>query len=419
MNLTEIDIEDLRRKFPALENCHKGQPIAYFDGPAGTQVPQSVIHAMNRYLIDCNANKGASFAASQKSDRWMCQAQQAFADFIGVEDSDEVIFGQNMTSLTFALSRSLARTWSRGDEIIVTRLDHDANIAPWVMAAEDAGVTVHFVDFDPQNGYQLNLEQLASLLNSKTRLVAVGCASNATGGINPVAEICQLAHKYNALTFLDAVHYAPHRLLDVQAWGCDFLACSAYKFFGPHLGILWGKRELLESLPAYQVRPASKKIPGKWTTGTQSFESIAGGMACVDYLADEVGGRYQATDATRRDKLTAAFSAIQNYEDSLARHLLCGLKSIQELRIYGLQDEAQLSSRFATFSITHNAIPTPQLARILGEHGIYVWAGNYYALEFTEQLGLEPTGMVRVGALHYNTVEEIDRLLNVLDSAAC
>ncbi|MGI9516817.1 MAG: cysteine desulfurase-like protein [Pirellulaceae bacterium] len=417
MSLNTQNILALREQFPALANCHDGQRVAFFDGPAGTQVHQSVIESMNRYLVECNANKGGVFPSSQASDAWMDEAHQAFADLIGASDPDEIVFGQNMTSLTFALSRSLARTWKSGDEVIVTRLDHDANITPWVTAANDAGVVVRYVDFNPDNACRLNMEQLRSYLNSKTRLVAVGCASNATGGINPVADICSKARDVGALTFLDAVHYAPHGLMDVKEWGCDFLACSAYKFFGPHLGILWGRRELLEGLEAYQVRPAPTDIPGKWMTGTQSFESIAGGMACVDYLADEIGILSASKPTTRREKLQTAFELINEYEQMLSVRLMEGLRRIDGIRIYGVQDGHEVADRVPTFSITHDSIPTPQLARILGEQGIYVWAGNYYALQLTEHLGLEPEGMVRIGALHYNTPDEIDRLLNAVDAA--
>lgn len=417
MSLTTQNILALRQQFPALANCQNGQPVAYFDGPAGTQVHRSVIDAMNRYLVDCNANKGGSFPSSQTSDEWMAEAHQAFADFVGAKDPDEIVFGQNMTSLAFALSRSLARTWHAGDEVIVTRLDHDANIAPWVTAAEDVGAVVRYVDFDPDNACQLNMGQLQSFLNSKTRMVAVGCASNATGGINPVGDICQMARDVGALTFLDAVHYAPHGLMDVSGWGCDFLACSAYKFFGPHLGTLWGRRELLEELYAYQVRPAPTSIPGKWMTGTQSFESIAGGMACIDYLANNVGGLSCNGTDSRREKLQRAFELINEYEQTLSKRLIEGLNGNAGIRIYGVDDVSEVAPRFPTFSITHDSIPTPQLARILGEQGIYVWAGNYYALQLTEQLGLEPAGMVRIGALHYNTLDEVDRLLAAVDAA--
>ncbi len=417
MTLTHHDITHLRTRFPALANRHCDQPVAYFDGPAGTQVHQSVIDAMSRYMVQCNANKGGAFSSSQASDQWMDQAHQAFADFVGASDPDEIVFGQNMTSLTFALSRSLARTWQAGDEVIVTRLDHDANITPWVTAAADAGARVHYVDFDPENGCRLRLDQLQSLLNSRTKLVAVGCASNATGGINPVADICQMAQSVGALTFLDAVHYAPHGLIDVAAWGCDFLACSAYKFFGPHLGTLWGRRELLEELYAYQVRPAPTTIPGKWMTGTQSFESIAGGMACIDYLANEVGRLADSGATGRREQLRQAFTLIGQYEHTLSTRLIEGLRRIPGIRVYGVQDPHETNMRFPTFSITHNCLPTPELARLLAGQGIYVWAGNYYALQLTEQLGLEPDGMIRIGALHYNTPEEIERLLEAVEQA--
>ncbi len=413
----EQHIDQIRSRFPALANRHAGQPVACFDGPAGTQVHRSVIDAMNRYLIECNANKGGAFPASEASDRWMDAAHQAMADLVGARDPHEIVFGQNMTSLAFALSRSLSRTWQAGDEVIVTRLDHDANITPWVTAAADVGAVVRYVDFDPENGCRLDLPQFESLLNSKTRLVAVGCASNATGGINPVAEICRQARACGALVFLDAVHYAPHGLIDVAAWDCDFLACSAYKFFGPHLGILWGKRELLDELYAYQVRPAPRTSPGKWMTGTQSFESIAGAMACVDYLANPLEMPDGGGAVDRRAKLVSTLSMIREYEQTLSARLQDGLKQIDGVRIRGIDNANDLAERVPTFSITHDSIASRELARRLGQQGICVWSGNYYALQLSEHLGLEPDGMVRIGAMHYNTPAEIDRLLTAIARA--
>ncbi len=409
-------LANCRQQFPALQRQENGQPVVFFDGPAGTQVPECVIQAMTRYLAECNSNEGGLFGTSVESDRWLHQAHRAFSDLVGASDPDEIVFGQNMTSLTFAFSRALARTWQPGDEVIVTALDHDANISPWVQAAADHDVTVRWIDFN-KTDYTLDLGQLAAALSEKTRLVAVGCASNATGGINPVKQICSMAHEHGALVYLDAVHFGPHGLIDVADWDCDFLACSAYKFFGPHLGTMWGRRRLLEDLPAYKVRPASDKIPGKWMNGTQSHESIVGGMACIDYLADlgrELSGEQEAP---RRRALELAFAGIGEYEQSLVQHLLNGLQSIPGVNVFGITREADLSKRFSTVSITHDVIKTRALAQVLADAGIYVWHGNYYALEFTDRLGLEPEGMVRIGLVHYNTREEIDRLLDVVGSA--
>ncbi|MDG2185343.1 MAG: cysteine desulfurase-like protein [Mariniblastus sp.] len=410
-------LADCRQQFPALQRQEKGQAAVFFDGPAGTQVPLCVIQAMTRYLTECNSNQGGVFGTSLESDQWLHQAHQAFADLVGATDPDEIVFGQNMTSLTYAFSRSLAKTWKAGDEIIVTALDHDANISPWVQAAADHDVTVRWIDFKSTD-YTLDLDQLAATLSAKTRLVAVGCASNATGGINPVKQICGMAHKHGALVYLDAVHFGPHGLIDVVDWDCDFLACSSYKFFGPHLGTLWGRRRLLEDLPAYKVRPASDRIPWKWMNGTQSHESIVGGMACIDYLANIGRALADQGETPRRTALEVAFTAITKYERALASYLLQGLERIPGINIFGITQESQLDNRFPTVSITHDAINTTDLARILADEGIYVWHGNYYALEFTDRLGLEPEGMVRIGLVHYNTFAEIDRLLGVVSNAA-
>ena len=409
-------VKECRMQFPALLRKEDDKTVVFFDGPAGTQVPNAVVDAMTEYLIGCNANHGGMFGTSEQSDRWLHKAHEAFADFVGSDDPDEIVFGQNMTSLTFAFSRSLAQTWNAGDEIIVTRLDHDANVAPWAQAAEDAGAVVKFADFN-ETDFMLDMDQFKSLLTDKTRLVAVGCASNATGGINPVKEICKLAHEKDALVFLDAVHYGPHGLIDVKDWDCDFLVCSAYKFFGPHLGTLWGRRRLLEELQPYKVRPADNAIPGKWMTGTQSHESIVGAMAAIDYLAD-LGCRFSGDqNMQRRAALISCFDAIIEYEAQLSKHLLDGLANISGIKVYGITDTDRLAERFPTVSITHDAIKTSDLAKVLAEQGIYVWHGHYYAVEFTERLDLEPEGMVRIGLVHYNTIGEVDRLLKSIEEA--
>ncbi len=413
MQLTNELIQQCRQQFPALSRMVNDAPAIFLDGPAGTQVPQRVIDAMVRYLSNCNANHGGLFPTSMESDLMLAEAHRALADLLGVEDSAEVAFGANMTSLTFALARSLARNWSAGDEIIVPRLDHDANVSPWVLAAEDAGVTVHFVGLRPDD-YTLDLEELQNKLSEKTRLVAVGCASNASGGINPVQDICSWAHDAGSLVFLDAVHYAPHRLIDVPAWDCDFLACSTYKFFGPHVGVCWGRRELLEELTAYKVRPAENALPDKWMTGTQNHEGIAGALAAVNYLAD-LGCQLQGEEELgRRSALEASFAAIEEYETELARQLLEGLNAIQEIKVWGISDLDRLGERVPTVSITHDNLTAAQLAERLGQQGIFAWHGNYYALEFTESLGLEPAGMLRIGLVHYNTAEEVERLRQCL-----
>ncbi|WP_425615884.1 cysteine desulfurase-like protein [Anatilimnocola sp. NA78] len=414
MKFTPEVLEHCRRQFPALSRRVGDQPAVFLDGPAGTQVPQRVIDAIGNYLAHNNANHGGLFATARDSDRLLDEVHRAAADFLGADDPETIYFGQNMTSLTFALSRALAKTWKAGDEIIVTRLDHDANVTPWVLAAQDADATIRYINFK-RTDCTLDLDEFRDTINTRTKLVAVGCASNATGGVNPVRDIASWAHQAGALVFLDAVHYAPHRLIDVQALGCDFLACSAYKFFGPHTGIVWGKRELLEKLPAYKVRPAPNTLPGKWMTGTQSHESLAGVLACVDYLAD-LGHMVAGSDSLdRRAALREAYHAIEQYERWLLERLLYGLSQIGEIKVWGLTGSAQTDQRVATVSLTHDRYSSAELAERLGRQGIFTWHGNYYALQLSETLGHEPTGMLRVGLVHYNTIAEVDRLLRALE----
>ena len=403
-------VSSIRQQFPALRREVKGRPAVFLDGPAGTQVPQRVIDAIADYLSNRSANHGGHFITSQESDAMLAAVHQAVADFLGAEDPACVCFGPNMTTLTFNLSRALAKTWNAGDEVIVTKLDHDANVTPWVLAAQDAGVTVRYVRIR-QDTCTLDLDDLREKLSHRTRLVAVGCASNATGSINPVREICAWAHQVGALTFLDAVHYAPHSLVDVQEWDCDFLACSAYKFFGPHIGVLWGRADLLERLTAYKLRPVPNDLPAKWMTGTQNHECLAGTLAAVDYLADL--GRMLASNSglSRRDALKTAYSEITGYERKLIEQLIVGLQQIDQIKVWGITDVDQFSNRLPTVSITHEKFESGQLAEQLGNRGIFVWHGNYYALQLTEALDLEPAGMVRLGLVHYNTSAEVDRVL--------
>lgn len=404
-----------RQRFPALGRSVGDRPAVFFDGPAGTQVPDTVIRAVDEYFTTCNANHGGAFLTSRESDAMMRDAQRAFTEFLGVDDPDEIVFGANMTTLTFAFTRAVARTLGPGDEVVVTTLDHDANITPWVRAADDAGATVRWVEFEPVE-CRLRMDQMVDVINDRTRWVAVGAASNATGGINPVAEVCELAHRVGAKVFVDAVHYGPHGLIDVGGWDCDVVVCSAYKFFGPHLGILWGRRRILESLPAYKVRPASDQIPDRWMTGTPAFELIAGARACVEYLAEL--GRDDAekvkTNGSIRDALAAAFTAIAQYERELVHRLISGLQDIPGIRVFGITDPNKLDQRFSTVSITHERVPASEIANRLADAGIFVWHGNYYALEWSTRLGLEPEGAVRIGLVHYNTPVEVDRLLTQL-----
>lgn len=411
-----FDVKACRAKFPGLNRQVAGKPAVFFDGPAGSQVPASVADAVRDYMLRANANHGGAFTTARESDAILAEAHRAVADLLHTSDPDTVVFGANMTSLTFALSRSLGHSWKPGDEIVVTRLDHDANVSPWVLAARDAGASVRQVGLRPEDA-TLDLDELRNALTPRTRLVAVACASNALGTINPVRQIIGWAHTVGALVFLDAVHYAPHAALDVAGWDCDFLACSAYKFFGPHVGILYGKRPLLESLPAYKLRPVPDRIPDRWMTGTQNHEGIAGVKAAVDYLA-ELGKQHAPNAADRRGALLAAYEAIGAYESELCAHLLRGLAALPDVRVHGITDPARLAERVPTISFTHSKHPPRAVAEHLDRHGIFAWHGNYYALALTEALGLEPEGMVRVGLLHYNTREEVDRLLAALAEMA-
>jgi cysteine desulfurase family protein (TIGR01976 family) len=408
-----FDFTACRQQFPGLLQ----RPSAIFlDGPAGTQVPQRVIDAMVHYLTHCNANHGGVFATSRESDQVLHNAHQAMADMLNAHSPDEIVFGNNTTSLTFAFTRAVAKTLRPGDEVLVTRLDHDANVSPWVLAARDAGATVRWIDVQP-NDCTLDLDGLRRQLNEHTRWVAVGCASNVAGTINDVANITRWAHDAGARVFLDAVHYAPHGPVDVKAWDCDALACSAYKFFGPHVGILWARRQLLEELPAYKLRPCTDTLPGKWMTGTQNHEGIAGVAAAVDYLHDvgvQVGFR-----GDRRSTLRTAMNAIQAFEMELGRHLLEGLARLKRYKVWGITDPERLKWRVPTVSVTLPGTPAEKLAQMLADKDIYTWNGNLYAINLSERLGLEEQGgFLRLGLVHYNTHVDIDRVLEALAAFA-
>lgn len=415
-----LDPNVLRPEFPALMRPGPdGRPSVYLDGPGGTQVPQRVADAVAGYLLSHNANRGAPFRTGRQSDAVIDDAHLAVAELLNAAGPDEIVFGQNMTSLTFALSRSLARTWRPGDEVLVTRADHDANVSPWVLAAGDAGATVNHVDIDPAD-CRIDLADFAAKLSPRTKLLAVGMAGNAVGTIQPVAEMARAARAVGARVFVDAVHWTPHGPVDVQAAGCDFLACSAYKFFGPHVGILWGRRELLTALPAYKVRPAPDGLPGRWMTGTQNHEGIAGTRAAVEYLAD-VGRRFGgvAPTADRRTAVRAAMAAIREYEIGLGRRLLAGLATVPGLKVFGIADPARSAERVPTVGLRLRDIPPRRIAEDLDRRGIFAYAGNFYALPLTERLGLEATGgLLRVGFLHCNTGEEVDRLVAALADIA-
>jgi cysteine desulfurase family protein (TIGR01976 family) len=403
-----FEIPAVRRRFPALQ----GEAV-FFDNPGGTQVPQQVLDRIHGYLTTSNANRGGAFATSLMSDRLLDESRRALAAFLGASRPEEIVFGPNMTSLTFQLSRALAREFLPGDEIIVTRLDHDANIAPWRLLAEDRGCVIRWLDFDPED-CTLDLARLDALLGSRTRLVAVGYASNAVGTINPVAEITRRAHAAGALCFVDAVQVAPHRRIDVGAVGCDFLVVSAYKFFGPHLGILYGRHEILDRLRAYKVRPAPDSPPGKFETGTQLHENIVGTLGALEYLASLVGGDARGG---LRSSLDESMHQIEAYEHQLTARLVDSLQTVPGLRIYGITDPARLEGRLSTVSFTLEGRLPRAVAEQLARDGIYVWDGNFYALAVTERLELEGRGgLIRVGLVHYNTEDEIDRLTASLNA---
>ena len=370
-------------------------------------MPAGVIDVMARRLWEGTSNLGGPFGASRDAEVAVTAAREAVADLVGGRPP-EVAFGQNMTSLTFALSRALARRWGPGDEVVVTRLDHDANVAPWRLAAADRGASVRVVDFDRGDG-TLDLEQMARAIGDHTRLVAVTAASNALGTVPPVRRVADLAHAAGALVCVDAVHYAPHRLIDVAELGADFLVCSAYKFYGPHTGVLWGREALLEETEAYKLVPAPDTGPDKWETGTQSFESLAGVAAAVEYLASLGEG------GSRRERLRSGLAAIRAHEERLARRFLDGIAGMPRLRLYGLSDPSRLAERTPTFSLSVAGLHPDEAARRLGEQGIYTWSGDYYAVGVIEHLGVaEQGGLLRIGFVHYNTADEVDRVLAAL-----
>src|SRR5713101_867204 len=406
-----LDSAWVRAQFPSLKSQVSGQPAAFLDGPAGTQVPKQVIDAVQNYFLTANANTCGAFSTSRANDAMIASARAAMADFFHC-DADEVIFGQNMTTITFALARAIGRELKGGDEIVVTTLDHDANVAPW-RALEEKDVVIRQVDICEAD-CTLDLDDMKRKITTKTKLVAVGYASNAVGAINPVAQITKLAHDAGALMFIDAVHYAPHGPIDVKALDCDFLACSPYKFFGPHMGTLYGKRQHLERFKPYKVRPATNSSPECWETGTQVQELIAGIAAAVDYIV-ELGRHCDATVKNRREALLAAYRATRAYETGLVTRLIEGLLAIPNVRIFGITDAKRFDERCSTLSFRLGDHHPTAIATFLGDRGIFTWDGNFYALNLSERLGVEQHGgVLRIGLVHYNTAEEVERLLGAL-----
>jgi len=408
---TALDLNWIRSQFPSLAEKVNGYPAAYLDGPGGTQVPQRVIDAISDYLKHSNANTNGAYATSHRTNEIIAGARSAMGDFLGC-DPDEVVFGLNMTSLTYAMSRAIGRELGPGDEIVLTLLDHDANFAPWEALAE-RGVTIRRVAINPAD-CTLDMNDLAGKMNSHTKLVAVGYASNAVGTINNVKEVVRLAHAAGALAYIDAVHYAPHGPLDVRALDCDFLVCSSYKFFGPHMGVLYGKGEHLRRLRPYKLRANTNESPNRWEWGTLNHECIAGITACVDYVAD-IGRRVNPSISSRRPAILAAYDEIVKYERSLCERLVVGLRTIPESRLYGIADPGRFEHRCPTIAVRIDGHTPLELSTKLGERGLFTWDGNYYALNLTEQLDVEKDGgFLRMGLFHYNTVDEVDRLLVAL-----
>jgi cysteine desulfurase family protein (TIGR01976 family) len=398
-----FSIDEIRSQFPALERIHNGHPVAYFDGPGGTQVPRSVVAAMNDYLFNHNANTHWGYPTSDETDALIDDARQAFADFFNC-GADEVAFGQNMTSLTFNLARALGRQFAEGDEIVVTELDHHGNVDTWRSLEKDRGVVIRVLPMDTESG-ELFLDELPGLLNDRTRLVAIGAASNAIGTITDVAEVCRIAREAGALSFVDAVHFAPHSLIDVQKIGCDFLACSAYKFYGPHIGILYGRKELLSSKDFPKLRPSPNNAPDRVETGTQSHESIVGAAAAVDFIASMGNG------STRRERLVSSFEEMHSHDAALAAELWNGLAAIEGVKVYGPPPSRPRTS-LVSFTVGNHR--SSEVSKFLADRGLFISHGNFYAQTVVERLGVEEQGLVRVGCSVYTTHDEVQRVIDGL-----
>ncbi|KDM89678.1 cysteine desulfurase-like protein [Photobacterium galatheae] len=404
-----FEVAKVRQQFPALNQQVNGEPVYFFDGPGGSQVPSTVLQAMTDYLGRYNSNLGGAFFSSEVTVSLMASARQAAQALLNASSPDNIIFGANMTSLTFQLSRAISRDWQQGDEVIVTSLDHYSNVSSWQQAADDKGVLVHQVRVH-EDDCTLDYAHFESLLSEKTRLVAVTYASNTTGSLVDVARIVEAAHRVGAKVYVDAVHYAPHKLVDVQALGCDFLACSAYKFFGPHVGIAYVAPQWLQTLKPYKVEPATDIGPGRFETGTQNFEGLAGVIAAIDYLA-----QWGAPEQSLRQRLESSYAQYQRHEEALSEHFLNWVKKFSNITMYGIEDETRLAERTPTFAIRVEDVPPSDIASRLGQQNMCVWNGHFYALGLCRQLGiLESGGVIRIGFMHYNTQEEIDQLFDAL-----
>lgn len=414
--MSDFDINLVRSQFPAL-----AKPYIYFDTPGGTQIAKPSLDRINNYLVNSNANHGGEFKTSHDSDLVIDQAREAMADFINAKRPEEIVFGTNMTTLTFSISRSLGHWLEKGDTIVVTRMDHDGNISPWLKLAEDTGCNIHWVDFDVED-FTYRMEDIEAALATKPKIFALNYASNLLGTINPVKKIVKMAHDAGALVYVDAVQYTPHGAVDVQDLDCDFLVCSAYKFFGPHISVLYGKYDLLDKLPAYRVRPAPVDPPCKFETGTGCFENISGLLGTLEYfewLGKTFGASYEKDLAGkytgRRLTYKTAMAALRNYEYKLDVKLIKVLQGLPGINIFGITDTARLAERVPTYSFRLPGITPENAAKKLNDSGIFVWNGNNYGLAITLRLGIEETGgVIRVGASHYHTLDEVDRLETAL-----
>jgi len=404
----DLDLQSIRRQFPALALNVDGEPVVYLDNPAGTQVPQRVIDRTAEYWRTTNANQGGTFVTSQRSDALIAQVRQAAAAFLNAASADEIVFGPNMTTLTFALSRAIGRELRPGDEIVVTRLDHDANVSPW-LALQERGVTVRYVDIQVPE-CTIDMSDFQRQLTPRTRLVAITHASNAVGTIPDLAAVSRAAHAAGAWVWVDAVHYGPHGPIDVRAIDCDFLVCSSYKFYGPHQGLLYGRRELLQRLRPYKVRPSSDEVPTRWETGTQNHECLAGMLGAFEYLA-ELGG----ADRVIRPAVEAAMDRIRSHERALAARLIDGLRQIPGITLFGITAPEELDRRAPTVSLTWPPHRPEAVARWLASHQVFVTHGDHYATELMTKLGLvDEGGTLRIGIAHYNTASEVDLVLELL-----
>lgn len=410
-----FDVNYFRSQFPYFDQSNP-EPSICFDAVGGTQVPRSVIDSISDHLVHRNGNKGGIFRRSVETDEMMDETRAILADFINADDPEEIVFGSSFTANTFNISRSLAKTWQAGDEVIVSRLDHDANVSPWLMAAEDAGATIKFLDIE-DGSCQLTVENLQSLLSEKTKLVTFCAASSSVGTKPAVSELAKICKNAGALVYVDAVAYAPHGPIDVKEWGADFIGFSTYKFYGPHVSVLWGKRELLESLPAYKIRPAPDTLPLKWLNGAQPYETIAGVRACIEYLG-HVGAKCEVDGAKSDDRKTllkGAMLAIQGYEEGLTDHFLSQIQQDSRYKVWGLTDPKRREERVPTIAVSMDGGRSNDIAIYLAGKGIDIWSRSVYSKSLSERLGLENTGgFIRVGFAHYNTLSEIDKLSEAL-----